>query len=437
MKRLLTPLALGTLLGLLALALLAAVTIATSRVLATGAGTWAVRVAIAPHAAFDLSVPGLLRLATTPLGLRVLDGQTRHTALGELQFRRAERTLVVRCAPCTIDDRRLHTQPVTIDAIDLRLTRRDAGLIDGWIASGGVQVPFGLRLRSDGIDIDWSIAPTDIAAIYRVLGSAIPEAAVATIEGRIEAKGSLALPAAIASTQVALDGFAVDGLGTEGLQSGAFGFRCSGAARPMRMGDGQPDWFAADRLGELLPAAVRAAEDQRFGRHAGFDMEEIAHALSRASIDGAGRGASTITQQVARTLFTGADHTAVRKLRELLYAVEMERTLGEARIFELYLNTVDWGPGICGARAAARTYFNKAPKDLGALEAAWLAGILRNPHAAYRQQFVARRADTERASAVLMQMRALPRRIRERAAKQALVFAPPPSATAPTRFASR
>jgi hypothetical protein len=437
MKRLLKPLAAGLLLGLLALATLAAVTIAASGVLATRTGAWTVRVTIAPHAAFDVNVPGLLRLATMPLGLRALDGSVRNTSIGRLQFRRAEDTLVVRCAPCVIDDRRLHTQVVTVDAIDLRLTARDTSLIEGWLASGGVQVPFTARLRPDGIDIDWSLAPTDIAALFRVLRRAIPEAAVATIAGRIEAKGSLRLPAAIASTQVALDGFAVEGLGTERLRYGAFDFRCNGAARAMRAGDGQANWIAADRLGALLPTAVRAAEDQRFGRHAGFDAAQIAHALARSSATGPARGASTITQQVARTLFTGADRTAVRKLRELMYAVEMERTLGKERIFELYLNTADWGPGVCGARAAARTYFGKRPAQLTALEAAWLAGILRNPHAAYRQQFTARAPDVQRATAVLMQMRTLPRRARQRAAQQPLVFAPPPATAAATRFASR
>ena len=135
------------------------------------------------------------------------------------------------------------------------------------------------------------------------------------------------------------------------------------------------------------------------------------------------RGGSTITQQLARTLFTGGERTAVRKLRELLYAIEMERTLGKARILELYLNTVDWGPGLCGARSAARAYFGKSPARLTALEAAWLAGVLRNPHDAWDQQFAARQPDRARATQVLMQMRDWPKRQRERFAAQPLAFA--------------
>ncbi len=98
--------------------------------------------------------------------------------------------------------------------------------------------------------------------------------------------------------------------------------------------------------------------------------------------------------------------------------------LGKRRILELYLNTVDWGPGLCGAKAAARAYFRKAPSRLTPLEAAWLAGILRQPHAAWEQQFLARSPERERATQVLMQMRDLPRRERERWARGPLAFAP-------------
>jgi len=428
MKKLIAPLALGALLSALALATLAAITIAASGALATRPGAWTTRVTVAPHASFAVNVPGLLRLATTPLGLWVLDGQTRGTALGQLQFRRADHTLVVHCAPCRINDHRLHAQAITIDSIELRLTPRDAATIDGWLETGGVVVPFSARLRIEGIDVDWSLASTDMAAIYRVLAHAIPETAVATIAGRIQAKGTLRLPAVAASTRLSIDGFVVDGLRTERLQFGSFSFNCNSdeVSRPLLIGVGQKNWIDADGLGTLLPAAVLAAEDQRFGTHPGYDADEIAHALARTPSGGPERGASTITQQVARTLFTGADRTAVRKLRELLYAVEMERTLGKARILELYLNTIDWGPGICGADAAARIYFKKPPAKLTALEAAWLAGILRNPHTAYERQFLAGAPRIERAQQVLVQMRLSTKPARLRAQQGPLVFARAP-----------
>jgi membrane peptidoglycan carboxypeptidase len=95
-------------------------------------------------------------------------------------------------------------------------------------------------------------------------------------------------------------------------------------------------------------------------------------------------------------------------------------------ILALYLNTVDWGPGICGADAAARIYFGKRPGELTPLEAAWLASILPNPAQAYEDEFLAGAADPARAGRVLRQMRVLPRAERERWAAAELAFAPPP-----------
>lgn len=81
--------------------------------------------------------------------------------------------------------------------------------------------------------------------------------------------------------------------------------------------------------------------------------------------------------------------------------VEMERTLGKQRILALYLNTVDWGPGICGAVDAARVYFAATSKRLNPVQAAWLGGILRNPHRAYRQEFLTRTPEARRLNWVL------------------------------------
>ena len=195
-------------------------------------------------------------------------------------------------------------------------------------------------------------------------------------------------------------------------------------ARRVVTGDGEARWVALDRMG-YLPAAVIAAEDQRFREHAGIDEAEVALLLADLDEDGPKRGASTLTQQLARTLFTGGERTVARKLRELLYATEMERTLGKNRILELYLNTVDWGPGLCGARSAARTYFRKRPDQLTPLEAAWLAGILRAPHVAHGHQFLAGQPEVERARRVLLQMRELPRAERMRWAGKPLVLALP------------
>jgi membrane peptidoglycan carboxypeptidase len=236
----------------------------------------------------------------------------------------------------------------------------------------------------------------------------------------------MSLPSGRGSARWSAEGFEVGGLGTEALQHGWFRFACSqpsGTAKLAITGDGEPAWIAADAMGPYLAAAVLAAEDQRFHRHAGYDEHAVGSLLADFEVGRPQRGASTITQQLARTLFTGGERTAARKLRELLYAIEMERTLGKARILDLYLNTVDWGPGLCGARSAARAYFGKAPARLSALEAAWLAGVLRNPHAAWELRFAAHQPDRDRAIQVLMQMREWPKRQRERFAAQPLAFA--------------
>jgi hypothetical protein len=195
-----------------------------------------------------------------------------------------------------------------------------------------------------------------------------------------------------------------------------------------RLAAGEGRWISPAGSGALLAAAVLAAEDQRFHEHEGFDRAEIGQVLASIDEQGLARGASTITQQLARTLFTGAERTGVRKLRELLYAVEMERTLGKGMILALYLNTVHWGPGICGADAAARAYFGRRPGELTPLEAAWLAGILPNPQRAFEEELLAGVPDTARAARVLQQMRSLPRRERDRWAQQPLAFAAPPAA---------
>ena len=129
----------------------------------------------------------------------------------------------------------------------------------------------------------------------------------------------------------------------------------------------------------LLARAVLAAEDQRFFEHPGYDMVELKHALHSNQRTARLRGASTLSQQVAKLLVAGGERSPLRKLRELLYAVEMEQTLGKARILRLYLDNAPWGAGVCGAQAAAHTYFGTNANQLSKPQAAWLAAILRNP----------------------------------------------------------
>src|SRR5690606_22793537 len=119
--------------------------------------------------------------------------------------------------------------------------------------------------------------------------------------------------------------------------------------------------------------------------HPGYDLEELMASLASNERHAAiRRGGSTLTQQVAKLMVAGDERTLTRKLRELLYASEMEQTLGKARILQLYLNLAPWGRTpegqlVCGAGAAARHSFGVPVDRLNARQAGALAAILRNP----------------------------------------------------------
>jgi len=438
-RRLLRALAGGTLFGVLLVAGVATVIAAATGVASTPPGAWVTRITPLPGVAFRVNVPALLRLATAQVAQRLLDGRSVTTRYGRLRFGRDGEALTVTCAPCRVDHPRLAAETVTVEQAQLKLARADAQTLRGELAAGAAVLRFTARLQRDRIDIDWTLPPTDIAAAYRIFAAAVPDAARARIDGRLASSGSLRLPQRRARVELEIEGFAVEGLGTEGLASGPVAFTCRdsyGVPQPRRLVAGEGRWVSATQSGALLAGAVLAAEDQRFFEHEGYDRIEIARVLGEVDEQGIARGASTITQQLARTLFTGGERTVARKLREMLYAVEMERTLGKRGILALYLNTVDWGPGICGADAAARRYFGKRPGELTPLEAAWLASILPNPGQAYVGEFLTGRADSAGAVRVLRQMRELPRAQRERSASQTLVFAAPPPPIA-ARLAAR
>lgn len=430
--------AIGVALGLAVASAALLMVAATSGVLDRRPGAWTVPLRVLPRLTVEANVPGLLRLATSPLGRAALAGRSLRSRYGLLRIARDGDALLLRCARCRIDDRRLAAGPVALPPLELRVARRAGiesnNLLDlrlrATTAAGAVELQAVATLAPTGVTLAWTLPATPLAALYALAADAVPEARIARIDGSAQGSGRLRLPAWQADNDVRIDGFAVGGLTTEKLQHGWFAHVCraaDGSTRPRLSGEGERDWLDADALGTLLPAAVLAAEDQRFLRHPGYDVVEIAQALDAIDADGgpALRGASTLTQQLARTLFTGGERSLARKLRELLYAVEMERTLGKPRILQLYLNTVDWGPGLCGARAAARRYFGRRVAQLTPLEAAWLASALRAPHAAHAQQFLRGQPDADRARRVLMQMRELPRAQRERAARQTLAFAPP------------
>jgi monofunctional glycosyltransferase len=142
----------------------------------------------------------------------------------------------------------------------------------------------------------------------------------------------------------------------------------------------QLNWRTLKQISPHLIRAVLASEDQRFLSHHGFDLVELQEAVRDMVSSGRTRGASTITMQVARTVFLWPSRTWLRKLLEAYYTLLLEGLWPKKRILEVYLNTVDWGDGVMGADSAARRYFLRSPRELTPSEAAMLAAVLPNPH---------------------------------------------------------
>jgi len=133
------------------------------------------------------------------------------------------------------------------------------------------------------------------------------------------------------------------------------------------------------RIAPDLQHAVVSAEDARFFRHNGFDWKEIEQAANNDLEGRRLRGASTITQQLVKNLFLTTSRTALRKAIEFTLVPPAEAILGKQRILELYLNVIEWGPGVYGAEAAARYHYRTSALQLTRDEAARLAAIIPAP----------------------------------------------------------
>lgn len=169
-------------------------------------------------------------------------------------------------------------------------------------------------------------------------------------------------------------------------------------------------WVSLDRISPNLQRAVLAGEDTNFATHHGFDYQAIQKAWDQALRDSAReakkegenddwlpnlpdfkRGASSISQQLAKNLYLSSQRTFFRKGQEAILTVFLERCLTKRRILELYLNVIEWGDGIYGAEAAAQHYFHKPASALSANEAAFLSAMIPNPRTVFNPQVNPRR----------------------------------------------
>jgi monofunctional glycosyltransferase len=139
-------------------------------------------------------------------------------------------------------------------------------------------------------------------------------------------------------------------------------------------------WVPYSRISPMLKRAVIVTEDAAFFDHDGIDLEEIKASMERNWEEGQFlRGGSTITQQLAKNLYLSPSRNPMRKVKELFIARRLEAALTKQRIFEIYLNMIEWGDGIFGCDAAARAYFGKPCASLDMAEAAMMAGAIINP----------------------------------------------------------
>jgi monofunctional glycosyltransferase len=141
------------------------------------------------------------------------------------------------------------------------------------------------------------------------------------------------------------------------------------------------DWVSIDDMSPHLAAAVLSSEDARFCGHRGVDWTELQGVIDDLTDDeeGSVRGASTVSMQTAKNLFLWDGRSIVRKILELPLALFMDLVWSKRRMMEIYLNIVEWAPGVYGAEAASQHHFKKPASKLTRREAALLAAVLPNP----------------------------------------------------------
>jgi monofunctional biosynthetic peptidoglycan transglycosylase len=164
-------------------------------------------------------------------------------------------------------------------------------------------------------------------------------------------------------------------------------------------------WVPLEKISPNLQRAVIAGEDSNFATHHGFDYQAIQRAWDQAQKDADKeaeregendswlpnmpdfkRGASTISQQLAKNLYLSNERSFMRKGQEAIITYFMERSLTKKRILEIYLNVIEWGDGIYGAEAASQYYFHKPAANLNAREAAFLSAMIPNPRTVFNPQ---------------------------------------------------
>ena len=258
--------------------------------------------------------------------------------------------------------RDLDTDP----AVDLTLGMQHLDFAQ-LLGASGIAVPESLGM-APGADHDLGSATIDVHVRGR-----LADPASLSVSQKIDFRPPRQMPPAIARLR------------------GAFIFRSEdgpGPHRPIDVSLGSPDFIALRDVPPLFVRTLLLAEDTGFYGHRGIDLRELPVALlTDWSRGGAARGASTITQQLAKNLFLSRDKQLGRKLQELAITFLLESALGKDRILEIYVNIIEWGPDLRGLRPAARRYFGREPQELTPAEMAFLVVIIPGP-IKYQSSFV-------------------------------------------------
>jgi hypothetical protein len=379
-------------------------------------GEWATPVRLGPWT-MQASVPTLFRVGTHPLTLKVLTpwahGRTLHTRWGLVRFQGTPDNSMwqLQCQACVLRIPALGPQPLSLQSIQVTVRRQGQNQLHGEVvvqpaaaALGPISAPvagrWSLQMHNTHADLTLALPTTALHDVVGLWAAQLPEWPRAHIQGRMTLDVAWQFPRNTGRIMPVLQGFEVAGLGTEALRTAEP--TCRGA-------------IPAQGWGLWLPRAVLAAEDQRFLEHNGLDLAALQNAWNTNQSDHPGlHGGSTLSQQLAKVVYTGDERHVLRKLRELLYAVELDRTLGKARVLDLYLAMAPWGQGQCGAVAAAKHYFKKPVQRLTPSEAAWLASLLHGPAIELARWAALEPQRADRTSWVLQHMR--PLSVKQRAA---------------------
>ena len=282
------------------------------------------------------------------------DGTWRRAG-GVVEIPEVHATLAGAALSGSIALRNLDTDPV----VDLALGVQHLDFAQ-LLGASGLGVPESLGMAPGGGGLDLGSASIDV----RVRGRPADPASL-SVSQKIDFKPPRQMPPAILRLR---------GDFVFGSQDG------SGPHRPIDVSPASPDFIALRDAPPLFVRTLLLSEDAGFYGHRGIDLRELPAALlTNWSRGGAARGASTITQQLAKNLFLSRDKQIGRKLQELAITFLLESALGKNRILEIYLNIIEWGPDLRGLRPAARSYFGREPQALTPAEMAFLVAIIPGP----------------------------------------------------------